>query len=450
MASKTATQMAIDLKAGRVDPVALAEDAFARANAHGDAALFIEMFKDRAMTEANASRLRWQAGFPLSPLDGVPIAWKDLFDFKGRVTTAGSSVLKSAPPAETDAPIVTTAARAGMTSIGSVNMTEFAYSGIGLNPHYGTPGNIHATDDAACSPGGSSSGSGVVVAAEIVPLSMGSDTGGSVRIPASFNGVVGYKTSTGHYPMQGVFPLSRSFDTIGPLARTVEDCVLFDNVMHGHNTPDVVAASIDELIFAIPSEVIFDGAEPDVVTNFEAAIARLEAAGARVKHISLPVLQDILNLMEKHGSVVGAEALALHKDRLISPDLNHMDARVVRRILQAESMNASDLVIVQEARARMIAETTTILGNSILLCPTTPTVAMEIAPLESDQDLFFRHNSLTLRNTSLGNFLDWAGVSIPNGTDRNGMPTGFLLSVPHGRDHAVLAAALATEEIIRG
>ena len=450
MTYQTAIEMAADLKSGRTDPVELAEASFEKLTAHGDSAIFIEVMKDRAMAEAHASRLRWKAGIPASILDGVPTAWKDLFDLKGRVTTAGSIVLKSQPPAVADAPIVAQAARIGMTSLGTVNMTEFAYSGIGLNPHYGTPRNIHAAADTPRSPGGSSSGSAVVVSAGIVPISMGSDTGGSIRIPASFNGVVGYKTSSGRHPMQGVYPLAPSLDTIGPLARTVEDCVLFDALMGGLATLDLPPADVSTLSFLIPREVMLNDAAPDVVKNFDAAIGRLEAAGARVKRISLLQLQEILDLMAKHGFLAGAEALAIHHDRVNGPEAGQMDQRVVRRVLQASKMMAPDLVILQQARKRLMAETAEIIGESIVLCPTTPTTAMETAPLEADQDVFFQHNSLTLRNTSLGNFLDWAGVSIPNGLDKEGMPTGFLLSTPYGRDRAVLAAALATEEIIRG
>ena len=450
MSLQTVTQLATDLKAGRTDPVELVEAVFERIEQHNDPALFIDVLKKRAQAEARASHLRWRAGTPASPIDGVPIAWKDLFDLKGRVTTAGSIVLKSDPPAGADAPIVARAAQAGMTSVGTVNMTEFAYSGIGLNPHYGTPRNIHAAPDAPRSPGGSSSGSGAVVAVGIVPVSMGSDTGGSVRIPASFNGVVGYKTSMGRYPMQGVFPLAQSLDTIGPLAHTVADCVLVDAVLRGRHHPDIEPEDISGLSFVIPDQVMFEDADDDVVANFDATVARLENAGARISRISLPQLQEILDLMAKHGFLAGAEALAIHRDRVDGPQAKHMDARVVRRVLQASAMTAVDLVILQQARTRLMAETTALIDDNVLLCPTTATTAMEIAPLEADQDEFFRHNGLTLRNTSLGNFLDWAGVSIPNGTDRNGMPTGFLLSTPHGRDEAVLAAALATEDIIRG
>ena len=450
MAHQTASQMAQGLADQSLDPVTLTEAVFDRITTHGDKAVYIETTQDRAMAEAHAARIRQRAGLRASPLDGVPVAWKDLFDLRGRVTTAGSTVLRSNAPAEQDAPVIATAARAGIITTGTVNMTEMAYSGIGLNPHYGTPRNIHSPAGQKRSPGGSSSASGVVVSAGIVPISMGSDTGGSIRIPASFNGVVGYKTSANRYPMNGVFPLAQSLDTIGPLAHTVADCALFDAVLRGRDTSEAAPANPSTLTFVIPNTVLFNDLAPSVAANFDATVGRLEAAGARIRRIHLPHLQEILDLMARHGFLAGAEALANHHDRVTGPDAANMDARVVHRILQADGMTAVDLLILQQARKRLMAQTAEIIGDAIVLCPTTATTAMDIAPLEADQNVFFKHNSLTLRNTSLGNFLDWCGVSIPNGTDADGMPTGFLLSARTGRDTALLSAALGTESIVRG
>jgi aspartyl-tRNA(Asn)/glutamyl-tRNA(Gln) amidotransferase subunit A len=442
--------MSLGLQSGKLDPVDLTEEVYARLEQHGDNAIYIETTRTRAIAEAKAARLRLQAGLPASALDGVPVAWKDLFDLKGRVTTAGAVVTKTDAPAAADAAVIATAHRAGMITTGTVNMTEFAYSGIGLNPHYGTPRNIHAPAGQTRSPGGSSSASGVVVSAGIVPISMGSDTGGSVRIPASFNGVVGYKTSANRYPMMGVYPLAPSLDTIGPLAHTVADCALFDAVLRGRDEPEAKPSDAGTLSFIIPNEILLDGLSPAVAENFEKTVARLAATGARITRISLPELSELTDLITQHGFLAGAEALVVHRDRLASSAAEKMDARVVRRIKLAESMSAVDILILQEARARMMASTAARIGNSIVLCPTTATTAMETSQLEADQEEFFRHNGLTLRNTSLGNFLDWCGVSIPNGTDADGMPTGFLLSAPTGQDTALLAAALGCENIIRG
>ena len=450
MGHLTASDISQGLRAGKLDAVTVTEQVFDRIAEHGDDAIYIDILRDRAMVEAKAARLRYRAGLPASPLDGVPVAWKDLFDLKGRVTTVGALVTKADPPAQADAPVIAAAHRAGIISTGTVNMTEFAYSGIGLNPHYGTPRNVHAPVGQTRSPGGSSSASGVVVSAGIVPISMGSDTGGSVRIPASFNGVVGYKTSSGRHPMAGVYPLAKSLDTIGPLAHTVADCALFDAVLRGKNAPEAQAADPGTLNFVIPDDILLNDLSPAVAVNFDATVARLEAAGGRVRRISLPELTELTDLIARHGVLAGAEALVLHQERIYGAAADQMDARVVRRIKLAERMSAVDLLVLQQARARTMASTAEALGNAIVLCPTTAVTAMKTAPLEADQDAFFRANGLTLRNTSLGNFLDWCGVSIPNGTDAAGMPTGFLLSASSGQDTALLAAALGCEEIIRG
>ena len=445
-APKTAAELGAGLRAGTLDAVELTERTLAAIADCKDNAIFTQVLAGRARTEAAAARKRLQAGRPLSALDGVPVAWKDLFDVAGRVTTAGSVVLKSNPPAIRDAALLEAAGRAGMVIIGTTNMTEFAYSGIGLNPHYGTPWNpcdakVHR------SPGGSSSGSAVAVAAGLVPVAIGTDTGGSIRGPASFNGITGYKSSTGHYPMAGVFPLSRTLDSLGPLARTVEDCVLTDAALRGLLVPEARRDTIAGLRILVPAEVVFDGCELAVRANFDATLERLARAGARIEHVKMPQLAAIPELIAKHGHLLGAEAMHIHLARVYGPDAARMDRRVVNRILMAEGMTAWDLVAVQEARTRLIGETNAAIGEAIVAFPTTPHVAMPIAALEADDAVFFRANAKTLANTRLGNFLDWCGVAMPNGTGDGGMPTSIMFSAPHGRDTAVLSAALAAEPI---
>ena len=446
--AKTAAGMGVDLRAGRADAVELTEQTLAAINSHGDKAIFIDVLAARARREAAAAAARLKAGRSLSPLDGVPAAWKDLFDVEGRTTTAGSLVLKSDPPAGRDAPLLSAAVAAGLVTIGMVNMTEFAFSGIGLNPHYGTPRNPHDLN-VARSPGGSSSGSAVAVASGLVPIAFGTDTSGSVRVPASFNGLVGYKSSTGRYPMEGVFPLSRTLDSLGPLAHTVEDCVLVDAAVRGVLFPEARRLPVSDLRFLVPDTLVFDGCEPAVLANFEAAIDRLSNAGARVERRAMPELAAIAELIAKHGHILGAEVLHLHQERLRAPESARMDRRVVKRALMAEKMTAVDLVEVLRARARLIAETNAFLGDVIVAFPTTQHVATPIAPLEADDEVFFHNNLRTLRNTMLGNFLDWCGVAMPSGEDADGMPTSILFSATHGRDTAVLSAALAAEPIIR-
>jgi aspartyl-tRNA(Asn)/glutamyl-tRNA(Gln) amidotransferase subunit A len=445
---ETVAQLAHSLRKSKLDAVELVERVLDGIAGAGDRAIFVDVSKDRALTEARAARRRLKSGKPASLVDGVPIGWKDLFDLKGRVTTAGSIIMKSNPPATTDAALVKAGAKAGLVTVGALNMTEFAYSGIGLNPHYGTPRNPH---DAKVhrSPGGSSSASGVVVAKGLLPVAIGTDTGGSIRIPASFNGVVGYKTSTGHYAMDGVFPLSRSYDTLGPLAQTVEDCVLVDAALRGQKRVSIAKAAITGRVFLVPTTVVLDGLEDAVARNFERSLSRISKAGGKIRRVAFPPFDSILKLVAKRGNILGAEALHVHFDRVNGPDAARMDQRVVSRIKLAEKMTAVDLVEILRKRNELIAEASALVGDGVVVCPATPHVAMPIAPLEASVDEFVRVNLKTLRNTMLGNFLDWCGLSVPNGTDKDGMPTGFLFSAPHGRDSGILAIGLALESILR-
>ncbi len=446
---ETVVQLSKLLRKGKRDAVELTEEVLSSIRTCDDQAIFIDVLADRARNEAKAARRRLKAGNPSSMLDGIPIGWKDLFDIEGRTTTAASVVLKSDPPAKTDAALVAAGKRAGMVCVGALNMTEFAYSGIGINPHYGTPRNPHDTNIHR-SPGGSSSASGVVVAKGLLPVAIGTDTGGSIRIPASFNGVVGYKTSTGHYPMDGVFPLSRTYDTLGPLAQTVEDCVIVDAVLRGLKSPKIKKTPVRGKTFVVPKNIVFDGVEDAVQQNFDSALSRISKAGGKIKRIAFQAFDDVLKLIGSRGNILVAEAYHVHFSRVNGPDEERMDQRVVKRIKLGANMSAVDLVEIMHQRKRLIAQSHQLIGDGILVCPTTPHVAPPIAPLEADMEEFFRVNTKTLRNTMLGNFLDWCGLSIPSGVDRDGMPTGFLMSAPHGRDADILSSGLTLESLIRG
>lgn len=444
---QTAAGLGKALRRGVIDPVDLAEWTLEAIKRCDDQAIFTRTFRERAVAEAKAAQRRLKAGKPTSALDGVPVGWKDLFDIEGRVTTAGSIVLKDDAPARRDAKLVAAGKRAGLVSIGSLNMTEFAYSGIGINPHYGTPHNPHG-QGAPRVPGGSSSGSAIAVARGLLPIAIGTDTGGSIRIPASFNGLAGYKSSTGHYPMEGVFPLSHTLDTLGPLARTVEDCILVDAALRGLNRANIRPHAPRGLRLVVPRNIVFEGADPAVITNFETAIDRLARAGAKIERLTIAALDDITRLMAARGHLVGPQALLLHWDRVNGPAIRHMDPRVASRILMARGMTAVDLAAVLQAREKLIAETSALIGDAFVAFPSTAGVAPELAPLEADQDAFFRANARALRNTMLGNFLDWCGVSLPSGVDQDGMPTGFLLNAIHGRDRHLLAAAWGIEKLV--
>lgn len=443
-----ALQLAAELHSGRQDPVSLVEASLAAIKEHEDPAIFTRVTKERARKEAEAASARLAAGRPASLLDGVPLAWKDLFDMAGEVTAAGSRILQNAPPAKADATVVQRLRDAGMVSLGRVNMTEFAYSGLGLNPHYGTPRNPVARDVVRI-PGGSSSGSGAVVAAGLVPISIGSDTGGSVRIPAAFNGLVGYKSSHGRYPMQGVFPLSTSLDTLGVLCHSVFDAALVDAAMCGGLAPSFPRRAPQGLHLIVPSNVVFDRAEPDVVAAFEATLERLAEVGVTSERRPVPQFDAFFELNATHGTLIAAEAYTLHAERLAGPEVADFDQRIVQRLLTGKAMSAADLVQVRDTRASLVAEMAADLGpNCMLAYPTVAHVAPPLDPLLADDGLYVETNLLTLRNTMIGNFLNFCGVTLPCGRDRNGMPIGFLLSAAHGLDEAVLAAALAVEETV--
>lgn len=447
---KSVAQLSVLIQSGALDPVALAEEVLDGIRIYRDQSLFVSLTPERALAEAAAARDRIRAGRSRGLLDGIPIAWKDLFDLEGMATTAGSVVLADATPATRDADVVDALKSAGMVAIGRTNMSEFAFSGLGINPHYGTPENPHSRDVARL-PGGSSSGAGVAVAAGLVPVAMGTDTGGSVRIPAAFNGIVGYKATRGRYPMDGVFPLAKRLDSLGPLTRTVSDAVWIDAAMRRQSAPSIARGSVDALTLIVPETVFFDGIEPGVAEAFEAALDRLGKAGARIARQRFPLLTELFEMMTKLGPLVTAEAFALHRERLYSVDAERMDPRVVMRCKLGEKTSMPDYIAILDARERMIAELARqVPENAILVSPTLPHVAPPTEPLTENFEAFLAMNGKTLRNTLIGNFFDWCGVSIPCGTGDAGMPVGLLLSGLPNTDEHLLSAALGAEDIVRG
>ncbi len=410
--------------------------------------IFLNVTKKRALREARAAEDRLRAGNPLSPLDGVPIGWKDLIDMEGEPTTAGSDLYRTSPPAERDAPIVKNAAAAGMVSLGKLNLTEFAYSGLGLNPHFGTPVNPNDTENRRA-PGGSSSGSAVAVASGLCPCAIGTDTGGSVRIPAAFNGLVGYKSSENRIDKEGVFALSPTLDTVGPIGRSVADCAALDAVMRGVEITDPGVQEISSLTFFVPQNVVVEDLESAVSENFEASITALELAGARIIRGRSSELDRAATLAAELGTITAAEAYVVHKDLVESEAVLRIDQRVVDRIMIGKSISASSLQLLRKQREDCMQAIEKALNGAFLLMPTSPHVAPEIAPLEADIEAFHRTNLRTLRNTALGNFLNLPGLAIPNGTGLAGLPTSLLVSTTRGDDDRLLAAGSEIEKTIR-
>lgn len=447
---KNIAQLSVLLQSGHLDPRALVEETLDAVGGEDDQAIFVELTAARAMSEAEAAAKRIGEGRSCGVLDGIPVAWKDLFDLEGMATTAGSTVLANDKPASRDADVVTALKQAGMICIGRTNMSEFAFSGLGINPHYGTPRNPASTDGHRL-PGGSSSGAGVAVAAGLVPVAIGTDTGGSVRIPAAFNGVVGYKASRGRYSMRGVYPLAKSLDSLGPLTRTVQDAVWVDAAMRGEAAADLTRAPLSGLSLVVPETVFFDGIEDGVAAAFEQAVERLVRAGASVRRQAFPIFSELFDLIREKGALVTAEAFALHKTRLEGADAARMDPRVVARAGLGANISMPDYIAIIEARERMTAAFSGMIGRQeLLVSPTLPHVAAQVAPLLESDDAFFAMNAKTLRNTQIGNFFDLCGVSVPCGTGDAGMPVGLLLSGLHGTDDHVLSVAMAAEEIVRG
>jgi len=443
MMSRSIAQLSVLLQSGSLDAVDLFEETFEKIETHADEAIFTVLLKARARSEAEASRRRIRDGRSLGALDGVPVAWKDLFDIESLPTTAGARVLKTNEPAARDAAVVCALASAGIVSVGRVNMSEFAFSGLGINPHYGTPRNPASPDGEHRIPGGSSSGSGVAVAAGLVPVSIGTDTGGSIRIPAAFNGVVGYKATRGRYSMDGVFPLARSLDSLGSLCHTVQDAAWVDAAMRGLPAGMTLQPlAIRDFSFVIPETIFFDDAQWEVVEAFELAVERLAKAGAKIRREAFPDFSAIFDLMAKNGALVTAEAFVLHRERILGTAAADMDPRVVKRTLLGETITLANYMQTLAERDRMIAAFEAHLEpGALLLSPTLPHVAPALQPLLDDEDLFFRMNGKTLRNTLIGNFLDWCGVSIPCGTGAGAMPVGLMISGPRGSDENVLAVS---------
>jgi len=447
---KSIAQLSVLIQGGALDPIGLAEQTLDAIANFRDQSVFVSLTPERARAEAEASSRRIREGRSLGVLDGIPIAWKDLFDLEGKVTTAGSTVLAREPAAQADAAVVATLKAAGMVVVGRTNMSEFAFSGLGINPHYGTPENPASTDVPRI-PGGSSSGAGVAVAAGLVPVAMGTDTGGSIRIPAAFNGIVGYKGTRGRYAMQGVYPLSKSLDSLGPLCRTVQDAVWIDAAMRGLTLPSIARDEIWGLRLVVPETVFFDDVEDGVVSAFENALCRLQDAGAIIRRQAFPIFSELFELMAAKGPLVTAEAFALHRSRILGPDAEQMDHRVVARTRLGEKTSMASYIDILNARERMIAALATMIHpDEFLVSPTLPHVAPPTAPLVTDDDLFAKTNSKTLRNTLIGNFFNWCGVSIPCGTGDAGMPVGLLLSGLPNTDEQLLSMALAVEETVRG
>jgi len=405
-----------------------------------DERVFVRLYRDAARAAADAADARRHAGVSLGPLDGTIVSIKDLFDVAGETTLAGSIALRDRPPATRDATIVRRLRQAGAVILGKTNMVEFAYSGLGLNPHYGTPGNAA---DPLRIPGGSSSGAGVTVAEGTSEISIGSDTGGSVRIPAAFNGVVGFKPTAYRVPLDGAFPLSPSLDSVGPLARSVQDCASTDAVMAGEEPWTVNPRPLTGLRIGIPRGRLFSDTEPLVEQAFESALSRLSQAGAMIHDHSIDDLLTAMAETTAAASIASIEASEVHADWL-EFKAAEIDPRVRWSIARSGTVPAPLYIrMIRHRRALAAAMDDRLLPVDVLALPTTAVSAPLIAPLEADDRLYNKTDWHILRNPMFCNQFDLTAISLPvPGYER---PVGIMLVARHGQDRRLLEIAAGVE-----
>jgi aspartyl-tRNA(Asn)/glutamyl-tRNA(Gln) amidotransferase subunit A len=393
-----------------------------------------------ARAAADASDARAAAGRSLGPLDGVIVSIKDLFDVAGEPTRAGSKILaEEAAPAGADAVIVRRLRNAGAVIVAKTNMTEFAFSGIGANPHFGTPGNPR---DRARVPGGSSAGAPVAVADGMCEIAIGTDTGGSVRVPAALCGIVGFKPSRQRVPTQGAFPLSKTLDSIGPLARSVADCAKADAILAGEQFAALEPIALDGLRVGLPDGLLLERLDDIVAPAFKAAIARLDGSGARISHEPLPLLDDWVAVNEK-GGVIPPEACAVHRDRLRRRGAD-VDPNVRVRIERGCAVSEADFAETLRERRRLVAAMEARLaGLDVLVMPTSTIVAPTIAEVD-DPKVFAARNAAVLRNTNMVNFFDLCAISLPVPAT---LPVGLMLVARNGQDRRLLPIAEAVMQL---
>jgi len=446
-AHPTLASLADDLAAGRTTARKLVEDCLSRiADPAGEGQrVFIHVDREAALATADAMDALRRAGAAPSRFAGVPVSIKDLFDIKGQVTRAGSRALDDSAPAEADATAVARLRRAGFVVIGRTNMTEFAYSGIGINPHYGTPKSAWQRRVGHV-PGGSSSGAAVSIADCMAYGALGTDTGGSCRIPAAYNGIVGYKPTQRRVPLDGGVPLSFTLDSFGPLANSVQCCATLDAVLADEPSPVIQRRPIKGMRLAVPTTVALDDLDDAVAKTFERALATLSRAGAQIEHIDVPEFLDV-GLMNAKGGFAAAESYAWHRYLLTSKG-DVYDPRVSVRILRGEGFSAADYIDLMNARRSLIARIAVRLAPyDALVLPTTSNTPPKIADLADDK-AFTVANVRSLRNCTLINMIDGCAISLP--AHREGeVPVGLMLASTGGYDRRIFELAAGMEGAIR-
>ena len=431
----TAADLGRGIAAGRIDPIALAEAFLDAIAAHPLAPrIYARTTPDRARAEAAAAATRARNDQRRGPLDGVPLSWKDLYDTAGVVTEAGSRLLSGRVP-ERDARVLANAAVQGSVCLGKTHMSELAFSGLGLNPMFETPPCVNDPDAVA---GGSSSGAATSVAFGLAAGALGSDTGGSVRVPAAWNDLVGFKTTPGRLPLDGVVPLCPSFDTLGPLCRSVEDAGLIEAAIGNRTAPDLRGATLAGSRLLVLDSVACDDLRDGPAAGFDWAVRRLERAGAVVKRHAIP---EVAEAMPLSGVLFTAEAYGLWQDRIeAAPDLMYPQIR--ERFRSGAEYPATEFVAARQrlhALRRGWAER--VAGYDAVILPTAPNLPPDAQRLLADQDYYVTENLLTLRNTRIGNLFGLPGLTLPTGVPS----AGIMFLGTAGDDTRLLRLGAAAE-----
>ena len=434
----TAADLGRGIAAGQIDPVALTQcylDAIASHSSKDR--IYARVTPKRALAEAKASAARAKSGHRLSDLDGVPISWKDLYDTGGTQTEAGSLLLKGRVP-DLDARVVENATAAGLICLGKTHMSELAFSGLGYNPSTATPPCVNDEDAV---PGGSSSGAAASVAFDLAAVGIGSDTGGSVRIPAAWNDLVGLKTTAGRLSLEGVVPLALKFDTVGPLCRSVEDAALMLAALEGTPAADLSGASLQGKRFAILKTVALDDVRDAPMEAFQNSIVKLTAAGAKVRHIDIPEIEGAMALT---SCIYTAEAYGLWRD-VIEADPSAMYHEILKRFRIGKSFSGPDYVAAwAQLEAARLAYDRATAGFDAVLLPTAPILPPNLKRLNSDHDYYVTENLLSLRNTRIGNLMGLCALSLPTDTPSCGL---MMMAAPNSEE-ALLRLGAAAERAL--
>ena len=434
----TAADLGRGIGEGQIDPVTLCKTYLDAIDAHPlRDRIYARVTPLRALAEAQAASERAKAGYRLSPLDGVPVSWKDLFDTAGIATEAGTALLKDRVP-DADARVLANATAMGLVCLGKTHMSELAFSGLGYNPITATPPCIN--DEEAVS-GGSSSGAAASVAFGLAAAAIGSDTGGSVRVPSAWNDLVGLKTTAGRLSLEGVVPLAAKFDTVGPLCRSVEDAGLLLAIMEGNKPADLAGADLEGRRLAILQTVAMEELDDTPAMAFDAAVQKLRDAGAEIEEIAVPELEQAMPLS---GCLFTAEAYGLWRD-VIEENPDAMYGEILERFRLGNSHSGPDYVAawakldaIREIYARAVA------GFDAVILPTAPLLPPQLQRLETDHDYYVSANLMTLRNTRIGNLMGTCSITLPTGTPS----CGILLMAAANHEESLLRLAAAAEEAL--